>query len=213
MWAGGIAAGSALVARWRIVGRGFTWLAGGVVLLFGVPAAAISGSAIAWAGCFLALVFALSSSRPGVGVVAGLAAAVAFLWVTDGNLVANVSGAAFLGGVTAEMMLGHWYLVDPQLPRWALRRLAIIGGLGVVVDVVVLVALGVFGWPASDLAVGLGFVVLAATSALLMLGVYVALGEEGYAGVMSATGLSYLALLTAIGAVVIGRMLVEGPVL
>ena len=37
--------------------------------------------------------------------------------------------------------------------------------------------------------------------------------EEGYAGVMSATGLSYLALLTTIGAVVVGRLLVDGPVL
>jgi hypothetical protein len=213
MWAGGIAAGSALVARWGIVGRGFTWLAGGVILLFGAPAAALSGSPVAWVACACAVVFTFSSARRSTGIATGVAAALAFLWVTDGNPAAVVSGAVFLGGVTVEMMLGHWYLVDPQLPRWALRRLAIIGGFGVVLDVIVLAALGVFPWPTADLAVGLGFVVLAVTSGVLMLGVFVALGEDGYAGVMSATGLSYLALLTAIGAVVIGRLLVEGPVL
>jgi hypothetical protein len=41
-----------------------------------------------------------------------------------------------------------------------------------------------------------------------MVMVYSALGERGYAGVMAATGLSYLAVLTSTGAVVLGRLLV-----
>lgn len=111
------------------------------------------------------------------------------------------------------MMLGHWYLVDPRLPRWALRRLAVAAGVGAIVDFGVLVGLGVFPWSAGDAAVGIGFIVLAITTVVLLVGVLGALREEGYAGVMSATGLSYLALLTTIGAAVVGRLLVDGSVL
>ena len=39
-------------------------------------------------------------------------------------------------------------------------------------------------------------------------GVIFSLKEPGYAGVMAATGLSYLAVLTAFGVAVLGRMLV-----
>ena len=39
MWASGLAAGAAVVARWRIVGPGFAWLSGGVTLMLGIPAA------------------------------------------------------------------------------------------------------------------------------------------------------------------------------
>ena len=45
------------------------------------------------------------------------------------------------------------------------------------------------------------------------LAVWASLGEQGYSGVMAATGLSYLATLTATGAAVVGRLLVDGPVL
>ena len=55
--------------------------------------------------------------------------------------------------------------------------------------------------------------VLAAATITLMAGVMGALRAEGYSGVMAATGLSYLALLTALGAAVVGRMLAAGPVL
>jgi len=140
-------------------------------------------------------------------------AAVGFLVAADGRVASVVSGALFLGVVTVEMMLGHWYLVDPRLPRWALRRLALAGAGGAVVDFVILAWLGVFPWSGGDTAVGLGFLLLAVTTMILMTAVGGALRSEGYAGVMAATGLSYLALLTAFGAAVVGRMLVEGPVL
>ena len=59
---------------------------------------------------------------------------------------------------------------------------------------------GVTGW---------AFVVLAATSFVLMVAVWFALNEPSYPGVMAATGLSYLAILTAIGAAVAGRALAD----
>jgi len=132
--------------------------------------------------------------------------------VLEGSPVAAISGAIFLGSVTAEMMLGHWYLVDPRLPRWALRRLAWVGVAAALLDLVVLSASGVFPWVAGDATVGIGFIVLSITTGVLMLAVIGALREEGYSGVMAATGLSYLALLTAIGAAVVGRLLLEGPI-
>lgn len=213
MWAAGLAAASGLVIWWRIVGPGFTWLAGGVTLLLGIPAALGTGSGFAWVGCAMAVLAIGNARRPRYAASAGAVAAVGFLVAADGNVASMISGALFLGGVTAEMLLGHWYLIDPTLPRWALRRLALAGAGGAVVDFAILAWLGVFPWSAGDTAVGLGFVLLAVTTVVLMAAVGGALREEGYAGVMAATGLSYLALLTAIGAAVVGRMLVEGPVL
>jgi hypothetical protein len=213
IWAAGVATVSGVVIWWRIVGPGFTWLAGGVTLLLGIPAALGTGSAFAWVGCAMAVIAIGSARHPRYAASIGAVAAIGFLVAADGNVVSIISGALFLGGVTAEMMLGHWYLVDPSLPRWALRRLALAGAGGAVVDFVVLASLGLFPWPAGDTAVGLGFMLLAVTTVVLMIAVGGALREEGYAGVMSATGLSYLALLTAIGTAVVGRMLLEGPVL
>ncbi len=215
MWAAGVAAGAAAVVWWRIVGPGFVWLSGGVTLLLGVPAALAGDSALAWIGCGLGVIVVGVARRSSAAAIAAIGASACFgaAAALDTNVIAVASGTIFLGAVTAEMMLGHWYLVDPRLPRWALRRLAYVAGFAALFDFGVLAALGAFPWSAGDTAVGLGFVLLAITTVVLMAGVVGALREEGYAGVMSATGLSYLALLTTIGAVVVGRLLVDGPVL
>jgi len=183
-------------------------------LVLGGSAALSGDSPFAWVGCGLAALMIGGARKPRLALGAGGAAAIAFgIAVTDANLLGTVSGALFLGGVSSEMMLGHWYLVDPRLPRWALRRLAVSAGVGAVFDFGVLIGLGVFPWHAGDSAVGIGFIVLVVTTVALMAAVLGALGEDGYAGVMSATGLSYLALLTAFGSAVVGRLLVAGPVL
>jgi hypothetical protein len=54
------------------------------------------------------------------------------------------------------------------------------------------------------------FAALTATTGLLVVAVSFSLRERGYAGVMAATGLSYLAVLTAFGVTVVGRMLAYG---
>jgi hypothetical protein len=105
------------------------------------------------------------------------------------------------------MMLGHWYLIAPRLPRSALRALAVVGGAGAVFDAIVVAARGAFPWAPEDFIMGVAFVVLSATSLLLMAAVFFALRERGYSGVMAATGLSYLAVLTSIGSAVLGRAL------
>jgi len=208
VWAGGVAAGTALVGVWRIVGPGYTWLAAGVTLLLGVPASLATG--LAWAGCILVAGAGLLARRSHAAAAAAGSAAVVFVIAAalEGAALLAVTGALFLGGVTTEMMLGHWYLVDPRLPRSALRRLALIGVTGALADGVAAAALGAIPWPAADAVMGWAFIVLAATTALLMTGVWLALRERGYPAVMAATGLSYLALLTAIGSAALGRALV-----
>ncbi len=47
MWAGGLAAGGALVIWWRVVGRGYLWLTGSVVALVGLALALTSDDALA----------------------------------------------------------------------------------------------------------------------------------------------------------------------
>ena len=110
-----------------------------------------------------------------------------------------------LGGVTGEMMLGHWYLIDPRLPRGALRALAGVAIAGLAVDALMLMSAGL---PAGGATVA--FWVLTATSVVLMAAVIAALRYPAYAGVMAATGLSYLAVLTTLGGVFLGRVLVAG---
>jgi hypothetical protein len=207
MWAGGISLAAALVAYWRIVGAGFLWTAGAAVLLTGAASATSGPFAVAAIGASLVGILVARRHLPaaimfavaGTGFIAHAIAQVA----SDPLLV--VTGSVALGGTTAEMLLGHWYLIDPKLPRWALRRLDGAGIAGLVADAGGVVALGAL---AGSGALGIAFGVLAALSVLMMLGVWFSLREQGYEGVMAATGLSYLSVLTALGTVALGRFLI-----
>ena len=210
-WCAGIAAIAALVTRWAIVGPGFTWLATGVALLVGSIAALTASSAASWTGCaLLALAFA-AGRRRWIAVILCLAAAVVMLVAgsSDETPVLVLTAAVALGGVTGEMLLGHWYLVDPRLPRAALRKLCLVGLVGAGLDPAAAVILGALG-SGADTVVVVGWVLLVLTTIALMAAVWSALGERGYPAVMAATGLSYLAVLTVIGVVVLGRVLVTG---
>ena len=130
----------------------------------------------------------------------------AFTGVAATALGANaISAALALGGVTGEMVLGHWYLVDPRLPRSSLRALAYAGIAGLVADALVITLAGLPGGGAT-----VAYWVLLITSLVLMAGVLGSLRYPAYSGVMAATGLSYLAVLTTLGAVFLGRVLVAG---
>lgn len=209
MWAAGMAGATAMVAWWRIVRSGFFLLMGVVVAVVataswwagaGVPALVAAGGG---------LLVAAGAKQWQVATVASAIATVAALAAsTDLGLWLGLSGALALGGVTAEMLLGHWFLVDPTLPRRALRTLAVSGLVGTVFEAVLVVAqVSISG---LSLVV---FSVLAATTASLMGMATLALRESGYSGVMAATGLSYLAVLTVIGTVTIGRLAAAGTTL
>ncbi|HVR32062.1 MAG TPA: hypothetical protein VMS74_05060 [Acidimicrobiia bacterium] len=203
MWAAGLAACAALVAWWKVSRTGYLWLAAAVVVLVGLAAGLADG--VAAVGIGLAVLGGLAAKRPPLAGAAFAASAVAFLVVglERDSLLPVLAGSAALGGITAEMLLGHWYLVDPKLPRWALRRLDVIGGLGVVAEIAVAVASGSLRSPATLL--GLAYLMLAALTLLLTVGVWYSLKEKGYEGVMAATGLSYLATLTVLGTTFLAR--------
>ena len=203
MWAAGLAACAALVAWWKVARTGYIWLAGGVVLLVG--AAPALADPLAAAGVVLAIAGTALAARPRFAAVAFAGATVAFVLVgvERDALLPVLAGSAALGGITSEMLLGHWYLVDPKLPRWALRRLDVLGGGGVVAEIVV-AGLGGTLRPPTDLF-GAAYLMLAGMTLLLALGVWFSLKEKGYEGVMAATGLSYLATLTVLGTVFLAR--------
>lgn len=212
MWVAGIAAAGAVVTYLEIVGAGYTWVVAGVVALFAGLTALLDGGVAAWialAGGVLAAVTArspkLSSAAFSLGAIAMLVAA-----PSGWSMLSILSGALLLGGVTSEMLLGHWFLVDPTLPRSSLRALAGVGALGILVDVAYVGIVTGLDFSALDGIFLLGYLLLVVMTILLIVGVWYSLKEPRYSGVMAATGLSYLAVLTAFGVVVIGRMVVAG---
>lgn len=207
-WAAGLAAACGLVVCWKIVGPGFVWLTGSVAAALATIAAitdpnpmVVLGVALVLTGVFLARE---PAAAPALWASAAVLVAVA---ARDGGYLSSAAGAAFLGGVTAEMLLGHWYLVDPRLPRWALFRLAAGAGIALVAEAGLLITDGVLGGDDSVLVVA--FAVMTSMVAVLLVAVWFALRERGYPAVMAATGLSYLAVLMALGVSVVGRVVLD----
>jgi hypothetical protein len=207
MWAAGLACVAGVVAWWDIVGRGYLWLTGATAAGIGLAAAFDSTPGVI-AVVLTVVATALAGRRAAATALFALGG-LAFLWVAadiDGWIPA-IAGATALGGITGEMLLGHWFLIDPQLPRWALRRLDVAGGVGVVAEIVIASVRGTLRAP-TDLF-GFAYLALAVTSVLLAIGVWYSLREKGYEGVMAATGLSYLATLTVLAVAFLGRAPVE----
>ena len=124
----------------------------------------------------------------------------------------TIAGALFLGAVSDAMLLGHWYLVQPGLGRGPLlelnRWLALTWPLEV----------GLLLWPTGMLSVlsgsvddgwggtlGWFWVACAVTTLILTAVTKAALKERAYSAVMAATGLLYLAILTAFGTDLVAR--------
>lgn len=209
MWTGGLAGGAAVVGAWRIVGPGFTRLVASIVALFGTGAVYFGGGGVAWLAVAASVVGGVAARRrlswlAFVGAALGFAGAAA----AHSPLVPVATGLGLLGGISTEMLLGHWYLIDPRLPRWALQRLALASGIALLADVAYVAARGGLRWVPADAVTGWAFVAVSAMTALLVAAVWFALREPNYTGVMAATGLSYLAVLTSFGVVVVGRLLI-----
>lgn len=207
-WGAGLALVAGYVSLVGVVGVGFTWLTAGTAALVSLAAALSEGAVLAWAGLLGVVLGGLVAGRKiGAGVTLVTAGSALLLEAAIlGGPLAAITGSIALGGVTGEMMLGHWYLVDPRLPRWTLRSLAVLGILGLVADGLVLGGLGAMPSGGATIA----FWVLLGTSIVLMVAVLASLRYPAYSGVMAATGLSYLAVLTTLGAVFLGRALVAG---
>jgi hypothetical protein len=155
---------------------------------------------------------ALDLVAPLIGVVGLVAAGAA-----DGSPVAlaiirTLSGAALLGVVTDSMLLGHWYLVQPGLSREPLNELVRWVGYVWPVELAALL------WPTGMVQVldgtvhdgyggllGWFWAACAVTTLGLCIVTRAALRERAYSAVMAATGLLYLAILTAFGMDLVAR--------
>jgi hypothetical protein len=149
---------------------------------------------------------------PLIGAV-GLVAAGLAAGGNDALAVARtLTGAAFLGAVTDAMLLGHWYLVQPGLPRRLLNELVTcVRWVWLPEVILLLVPTGMVsvlngsiddGWNGT---LGWFWVACALTTIGLAFVTRAALREREYSAVMAATGLLYLAILTAFGTDLVAR--------
>ncbi|GAC1321271.1 MAG: hypothetical protein NVSMB16_16070 [Acidimicrobiales bacterium] len=127
-------------------------------------------------------------------------------------VVRTVIGAAFLGAVSDAMLLGHWYLVQPGLGRGPLLELVRWTAIMWPLEIVALL------WPTGMISVldgriddgwggtmGWFWAACALTTIVLCYVTRKALEEKAYSAVMAATGLLYLAILTAFGTDLVAR--------
>ncbi len=140
---------------------------------------------------------------------------------TDGNvavsLIRTFASAAFLGAFTDAMLLGHWYLVQPGLPRRLLLELvdalAYVWSIEVVAMLLPTGMASVWtgavddGWGGT---LGWFWAACAMTTIVLVMVTKAALREREYSAVMAATGLLYLAILTAFGTDLVARAVLSG---
>lgn len=151
---------------------------------------------------------------PAIGIVGLVAAGIdagSPAWLSVARILV---GAAFLGAITDAMLLGHWYLVQPGLARgpllelvrwtqwiWPFEVLVMLipaseGMLAVLNGTIDDDYGGILGWMWATCAV---------TTLGLLLVTRAALKERQYSAVMAATGLLYLAILTAFGTDLVAR--------
>ncbi len=128
------------------------------------------------------------------------------------QLLRVLVGAVFLGAVSDAMLLGHWYLVQPGLGREPLNELVRWTGITWAPEVLLLLIptgmLSVLDGTIDDGYAGmLGWfwVACVVTTIGLVFVTVAALRERQYAAVMAATGLLYLAILTAFGVDLVAR--------
>ncbi|HUR77379.1 MAG TPA: hypothetical protein VMZ22_05495 [Acidimicrobiales bacterium] len=159
---------------------------------------------------------ALDVVAPLIGVVGLVAAGIAGADGGAGTVSLAVArtlvGAAFLGAVTDAMLLGHWYLVQPGLPRAPLFELnAWIARIWPLEVALLLVPTGMLSAFSGSIDDGYGgmlawfWAACALATIVLCVVTNAALKERAYSAVMAATGLLYLAILTAFGTDLVAR--------
>jgi len=148
-----------------------------------------------------------------VGVVAGGAVSGGPVWL---GIARAVVGAVFLGAVSDAMLLGHWYLTQPGLPRAPLQELVSWVGWTWPLQVgLLLVPPGMISALNGTVddgyngMLGWFWVACALTTIVLVVVTKLALREKYYSAVMAATGLLYLAILTAFGTDLVARAILS----
>jgi hypothetical protein len=150
----------------------------------------------------------------GAGMVAVLIGAVVAGDPVALSIARGLTSALFLGAVTDGMLLGHWYLVQPGLARGPLIELVWWTGILWVPETILML------WPTGMVSVlngdiddayngllGWFWVACVVATVVLVVVTRAALRERQYSAVMAATGLLYLAILTAFGQDLVARVL------
>tara|TARA_Y100000994_G_scaffold227745_1_gene211545 strand:- start:3927 stop:4784 length:858 start_codon:yes stop_codon:yes gene_type:complete len=148
-----------------------------------------------------------------IGLIAGAIDAGGPTWL---SISRTLIGAAFLGAVSNSMLLGHWYLVQPGLSREPIFTLVNWTGILWLPELILLCLptgmLSVLNGTIDDNYNGLlGWFWVACVVATIGLVIVtkMALKEKEYSAVMAATGLMYLAILTAFGMDLVARILLD----
>jgi len=133
------------------------------------------------------------------------------------SVARTLAGSAFLGAVSDAMLLGHWYLVQPglgrapllELVKWTMWVWPLEVALLLLPPGMVDALTGHIddGW---DGTLSWFWVACAVTTIALCFVTRAALKERAYSAVMAATGLLYLAILTAFGTDLVARAILAG---
>ena len=205
-WAAGLALVSGSVALARVVGPGFTWLVASIAAAIGAVGVFAEDSWWARFGLILlalALVWARNRQMSGIlQLFAGARSAHPGVvrWMGSRDLGRSGPRRRDRGDGSRALVSGGSEVAEMDVEdsrhrghRRSRRRLdrALVAGL-----------------PSGGGTIA--FWVLMATSVVLMGAVIGSLRYPEYAGVMAATGLSYLAVLTTLGGMFLGRALVAG---
>ena len=147
------------------------------------------------------------------GLVAGAVDAAGSIWL---SVARTLVGAAFLGAVSNSMLLGHWYLVQPGLSRDPIFTLVNWTGLLWLPELVLLcIPTGMFSVLNGTIddnyngLLGWFWVACVVATICLVIVTRMVLKEKEYSAVMAATGLMYLAILTAFGMDLVARILLD----
>ena len=147
------------------------------------------------------------------GLVAGAVDAAGSIWL---SVARTLGGAACLGAVSNSMLLGHWYLVQPGLSRDPIFTLVNWTGLLWLPELVLLcIPTGMFSVLNGTIddnyngLLGWFWVACVVATICLVIVTRMALNEKEYSAVMAATGLMYLAILTAFGMDLVARILLD----
>jgi hypothetical protein len=151
-----------------------------------------------------------------IGTVGLVAAAINAGGNTGVALARTLVGAAFIGALSDAMLLGHWYLTQPGLPRklinemvnalawlWPLELLVMLLPTGMIA---VLTGAVDDGWGGL---LGWMWVTCAVSTIVLIFVTKVALKERYYSAVMAATGFLYLAILMGFGMDIVARAVLD----
>jgi hypothetical protein len=131
-------------------------------------------------------------------------------------LLRTLIGAAFIGAISDGMLLGHWYLVQPGLPRKLLNEIVTaVAWLWPLEVAALLLPTGMISVWSGEVDDGWGgllgwmWAMSAITTIVLVLVTKAALKERYYSAVMAATGLLYLAILTGFGTDIVARAVLD----